>query len=912
MTTDTDVADAIPARVCAECAHVNDTPTDYCLYCGAPLGFGPQTPAPADGDAWSVYGVASPFVGREQELDRVVQAIHDAVQQSRAVLVVLTGPEGAGRTRFLDRLNERVVAEFPDALMPKARVRSDHEHPYAPFAELLKERFYIPQDASPDVFRDRLSAGVRALLGPERAPDITHRIGAMLGLPDETRVSGGDDVERGWRRALVDVFRADASRQPLVLAFDDVDRAGGETRALVRSLVPSLADAPVVFLATARSLESVAATVGDFDASSAVHVALQPLADTEIEAITRELLVRVDNLPELIIRRVTDAALGNPLVAEEAIRILIREDIIDTRGNTWTVDADRLDEVALPAHVEDMVRARLELLTAEERQVLQHASLIGNTFWLGAVQVLDRAERPEPEAFDDLLAPPDDAIEERLTALIRRDVLRESPHPSVRGEREFSFKHDVERRLHAAAVPDDDAKSAHRLIAQWLQVRSATDPEPFLVAIAEHHAAGEMPAHAAEFYARAGRLCANRYVNDRALLYLESAAGLLPESDLVQRSTILGELGKLYLMAGRNTEAITAYSGLARAAWKLGSSRRSARAFAGIGRARRALGDYDAALVMLLEARERFESTGDHRGFAQTLDDTGRVHWIRGEYDRAEQDYKRALTLRRELGDATQLAASLSNMGTLQVYRGQFQGALEKFREALELRRREGDLQGIAESLNTIGYIFAERGDAPSAARIWNEAVGVAREAGDRSLEAILLNNLGEADLMLGQLGDAELHLRQACEMGESTGDRRVVFDAIRNLGVLQSRKGNSSLALDHADEALDMAKELGSRAMEGTALRTIGELRGNTVYDDSDGAGDDLAAAAFKSAIEIFRDLKDDAELGKTYHAFGTYLLERRQLVQGKKHLEMAREIFARLEMRKILAQTEATIHEL
>lgn len=905
-----DNADVPFERVCSECGHVNETPTDYCLYCGAPLGFGPGTPTVA---AWSVFGVASPFVGRQAELQAALDAIQEAVQEQRAALIVLTGPEGAGRTRFLDALNARVVEAFPDALMPKAFVRTDHDHPYAPVAELLKERFYVPRDADPDAFRARLSDGVRALVGPERGDEVADRIAAMLGLPDSQRVSGGEETERGWRRALVDVFRADAARQPLILAFDDIDRAGGETRALVRTLVPELADAPVAFVVSASSPEAFAATVGDLDAGSLTTVPLEPLADAEVEALTRTLLERVEDLPDAVVQRVIDASLGNPLIAEEAIRVLIRDDVIDTRGNTWTVDSDRLASIALPSQVEDMVRARLDLLTDEERILLEHAALIGESFWLGAVEVLVRAETDAPDDIATLSATNEDpTILERVQALVRRDILRESEASGLRGEREFTFKHHVERRLHAERIPPEAARAGHRLVAQWLQLRSSEDPEPFLVAIAEHHAAGGMDAQAAEFYARAGRLCADRYVNDRALRHLRSALALVPDDDHVSGSVVLGEIGTLCLLGGENEAAREAFLRQARAAWRLGSSRRMAAALLGLGRAERARGEYDAALTLFEDARTRYEELDDVAGIADALDDAGRIQWIRGDYDAAEREYGRALALRRSLDEPIQLAASLSHMGTLLVHRGQFNGALERFREALDIRKRAGDLRGIAESQNTIGYIFAERGDAASAVRIWSEAVGVARDAGDRGLEAVLTNNLGEAELMRNDLAKAEEHLKRAVEIAEATGDRRVVFDAVRNLGVLQSRKGNLSLALDHADEALEMAKALKSRAMEGVALRTIGELHGMTAYDDSDERASDLAEAAFRSAIEIFRELRNDAELGRTYHAFGTHLLERRQLVQGKKHLEMAREIFERLEMRRILAQTEATIHEL
>ncbi len=919
MTTETS-GEITLTHVCAECGHVNEGPTEYCLYCGAPLGVRGSsvrdlTDAADSRDSWRVFGIDSPYVGRENEVETVLNAIREAVRNNSAVLVHAVGEEGTGKTRLLDIVNERVVDEYADVLMPKSHAHLGSLQPYDPFVQLLRDRFYVPKGASLREYRSRIEDGIRALVGGDAGADVARQIGAMLGALDPQAGASGrgtrDEVERAWRRALVQLFRADATRNPLILAFDDLDRMGGEAADLIRDLLPALSDVPVVFVVTSGPEFDAAVLTGDSDPSIASRVDLSPLADEQIEDLAGKLLGRVRDLPPALVERVVTGALGNPLAAEEIIRILIREGVVDTRGNEWTVDEAALGDVSLPSEVEAVVRARIERLSDDERELLADAAIIGNTFWVDALVVLDRARS------SDELTDPDDperveAIRARLNALTRRDILRQHPHSRLRGEEEYGFKHWIEQRLFADHHPAGRARDTHRLIAQWLQVRSEQDPEVFLVAIARHHELGGIAGRAAEYFTRAGRLCRRRYVNDRALDYFERALAHLDERDFVARVTVLEELGAVYALRGNYDEAIKAFETMADAAWRLGSRHHMGVAFDRLGRAHRSRGDYDVARKHLDRAENTFRQTGDQAGLASTLDDIGRIHWIRGEYDKAQARYDRALSIRRELGDSRALALSLSHVGTLLAHRGQFKNALAHFREALDLRRKSGDLQGIAESLNTIGVIFNERGDNESAARIWREALDVARDAGDRSMEAVLLNNLGEIEIALGDLRGAEDHLKEACDIAEAVGDRRVVFDAIRNLGVLQARKGSLNLAIDHVEEALDMAKALRSRVMEGVALRTLGELHGQTVYDDSEDKGADLAEAAFRSSIEIFRSLGSEAELGRAYHAYGTFLVEQRLLVQGKKHLEMAREIFQRLEMRRILAQTEETIHDL
>ena len=63
---------------------------------------------------------------------------------------------------------------------------------------------------------------------------------------------------------------------------------------------------------------------------------------------------------------------GNPLFAEEMVNRLMEED---------TVEAE-----ALPSTVQSLLAARLDSLTAPERRLLLHASVVGQTFWEGSLE----------------------------------------------------------------------------------------------------------------------------------------------------------------------------------------------------------------------------------------------------------------------------------------------------------------------------------------------------------------------------------------------------------------------------------------------------------------------------------------------------------------------------------------------
>ena len=70
---------------------------------------------------------------------------------------------------------------------------------------------------------------------------------------------------------------------------------------------------------------------------------------------------------------------GNPLLAEEMVNRIVEEGAADTE--------------ALPETVHSVLAARLDALTRDERQAVQAASVVGQTFWEGSIAEIRRRPR---------------------------------------------------------------------------------------------------------------------------------------------------------------------------------------------------------------------------------------------------------------------------------------------------------------------------------------------------------------------------------------------------------------------------------------------------------------------------------------------------------------------------------------
>jgi predicted ATPase len=145
------------------------------------------------------------------------------------------------------------------------------------------------------------------------------------------------------------------------------------------------------------------------------RVNLAPLSDAETGQLVTGLLGAV--VPPELQAPILERAEGNPLYAEEFVRLLRDRDLIgETDG---AVKLRRGAEVPLPDSIGALIAARLDTLPAERKAILADAAVVGKVFWAGAVASL--GERTLGD------------VTEALHELGRKELVRPSRHSSMAG-----------------------------------------------------------------------------------------------------------------------------------------------------------------------------------------------------------------------------------------------------------------------------------------------------------------------------------------------------------------------------------------------------------------------------------------------------------------------------------------------
>lgn len=341
------------------------------LALAARIGAGRGSPTarsrePKDRMGASARGV---LVGREQELDAVIRIWAEARSGHGARGVLLIGDSGAGRSRMLEELVIR--AELDGAAVALARaVPADRDIGEAVLATIARSGLATAAGvaaAAPEVH-----AVLRAHVPEwcERFPGTAPPAGGLA----------GDSLAH----AVIEIVRAAADEQPVLVALDDAQWMDERSLAAVSAMLRDLATRRVLVAVTAaahavspaldelrsrigRDVPGVSVRLGPLDAP-----ALRTLAATWLPHYAPAELDRV-------VRRVSADSAGLPLLAAELFRAIAHGlEMEDGRESVSWPAPDRTLDQTLPSAISDTLSASIRLgcarLTEDPRLVLLAAA----------------------------------------------------------------------------------------------------------------------------------------------------------------------------------------------------------------------------------------------------------------------------------------------------------------------------------------------------------------------------------------------------------------------------------------------------------------------------------------------------------------------------------------------------------
>ncbi len=407
-------------------------------------------------------GLASTsMVGRDVELRTLDEAFAGvcAVEQRKCLLLV--GEPGIGKSRL--------VLEFARVLEARPELvtwRQGRCLPYgegvafAALSEIVKAHAGIRDSDGVASVEEKLETVVAESAD---AAWLRLRLRPLLGL--EAPEASREENFAAWALFLAQI----AASRPTVLVFEDLHWADDGMLAFIEHLAADSPAAPLFLLATTRpELLQRRPEMLTPNASTA-RITLSPLTSGDTADLISALLDAI--LAEDIRAPVLERAGGNPLYAEEYVRLLLDRDLLLRTSGGLHLRAG--EELPLPDTVQVVLAARLDTLPPEQKAILSDAAVFGETFWSGGVAAL--AQRSEAEV---------DAI---VTDLAERQLVRPASESSFAGEPEHLFWHGLVRDVVYGELPRAARARKHARAAAWLESKAGGRIEELAEILAFHY-----------------------------------------------------------------------------------------------------------------------------------------------------------------------------------------------------------------------------------------------------------------------------------------------------------------------------------------------------------------------------------------------------------------------------------------
>jgi class 3 adenylate cyclase len=435
---------------------------------------------------------AAPFLGRDAELELLVRAWARTSGELHPQLVTLVGPPGIGKTRLTREFAARVEADGGRTLHGRPLPYGEPAAYWA-FGAVVREACGIFATDAPDVAAHKLGERTASLLPSSEARELARNLSILARLTEDT-VEDRHALFASAQRFLEALSR----EQPTLVVLEDLHWADDGLAELVEALSVRLAGVPLLLLAIARP-EFLDARPTWARLPTNVTVQVQALTDSCAHELVRQLLARaVDQ--EALARRVDVAAGGNPLFIEELV--------------AWLSEGGAAGAGGLPANLKAIIAARVDQLSAPERQVILDASVVGDFFWLGSLQALGG----------------DGSLADTLQSLERRDLIRRSPSSRIAGDQELIFKHGLVREVAYATLPKAARRERHAVVARFVE-HAAGDPTAYAAILAHHWREAGDGTSAADYLLIAADQAGRGWASHDAVELCNQALELIPEND---------------------------------------------------------------------------------------------------------------------------------------------------------------------------------------------------------------------------------------------------------------------------------------------------------------------------------------------------------------------------------------------
>ena len=250
------------------------------------------------------------------------------------------------------------------------------------------------------------------------------------------------------------------------------------------------------------------------DPDRRVNLSLQPLSETERQLLVDQLITGPTTDASSLKHRLAERAEGNPFYIEEIIRMLIDQGrlVRSKTSGLWEVTPQSDDLLGqIPGTIKGLILARFDRLPESVRQTLQKSAVIGLSFPVSLLHMLNNMNAKTMGA--------------HLDELETRQFLCPQPFRSEPG---YTFRHALIQETAYSTLLKRDRCQLHTQVAQAIEHSQTWLPDERTEALAYHYVRSTEPTLAIPHLIIGAENAARRCAYETAVEHYRWAIKLLP------------------------------------------------------------------------------------------------------------------------------------------------------------------------------------------------------------------------------------------------------------------------------------------------------------------------------------------------------------------------------------------------
>jgi len=495
------------------------------------------------------------MVGRDKELGQLEEFLKATVK-GKGNVVLVSGEAGIGKTRLVKELE--VYAKSLDVIVLEGRCLYESPTAFLPFREAMRGIFQVSKSDSLQQQQKKIKKAIK-----ESAPEFVQAIpvvgNIIAGLTVAYRTYrdelGSEKMKLGTLferdkglETLSSLLATISKKQPLLLFIDDLHLADTPSLSLLYYLARNVQSSKILVVGTYRTEEITKTYQGT------VH----PLLDI-IQRMSRDDLFQKIELKRLsqtdyfdlilstlevdlgdLVKRIYEETEGNPFFAIETLRLLMQQNVLIKEEGEWKLSKS-IEDIDIPPRVYDVTVRRINVLTDEEREILDCASVVGDMFHSSVVGNVSGSSRIE--------------LLKTLSNIERKHHIVHSVEDGCR------FDHSKIREVLYNEIAPELRREYHSMIALYMEEENKDHLEQVVNELAYHYYRSGNAQKAIPYLLKAGEGAKEKWAAFEAVRFYSQGLKMMggDERWSDDRLNALEALGDVYALTDQHEKANECY-----------------------------------------------------------------------------------------------------------------------------------------------------------------------------------------------------------------------------------------------------------------------------------------------------------------------------------------------------------------